>query len=210
MAQDLELPQGISGFGSCLLWMIATRATELVDEVYESRLARGSRDYGWVDGHGVPTPSLVAWLLVAAELGLPPDALPRDDPGLAQRQHTRRSQVSRALNGEPHTFQVRWLRQLAVMCHFSDADLEFLRTHRTDFTREGAEGREELARLRRAIEETLRSAPPADARQVADADGPAIIGEIPQESVAYQPRSDLLAELDGTGRAGPGARRCAC
>jgi hypothetical protein len=35
----------------------------------------------------VPTPSLVAWLLAAAEFDLPLDDLPRRDPRLVQRQH---------------------------------------------------------------------------------------------------------------------------
>jgi tetratricopeptide (TPR) repeat protein len=197
MAQDLELPEGISGFASWLLWMIATRATALVDKVYELGRANATHDYGWVDGHGVPTPSLVAWLLLAAEWGLPPDALPQDDPVLAKRQHTRRSQVSRALSGEPHAFRASWLRQLAVMCDFSDADLEFLLANRTDFWREPEEREEERARLRDAIAATFRSAPRPGQRPAAGANGPTIVGEVPQQPPAYQPRADLMAELAG-------------
>jgi hypothetical protein len=37
--------------------------------------AKASRQYGTVDGHPVPTPSLVAWLLTAAESGVAPDQL---------------------------------------------------------------------------------------------------------------------------------------
>jgi tetratricopeptide (TPR) repeat protein len=199
VSQVPELPEGISGFSSWLLWMIATRAAALVDEVYESGPAKPTREYGWVDGHVVPTPSLVAWLLVAAELGLPPSALPRDDPGLARRQHTRRSQVSRALNGEPHAFRASWLRQLKVMCDFSDADLEFLLSHRTDFSREPAEKKEEHARLREAIKAAYTSASRPGTRPADGADAPAIVGEIPQEPPAFQPRAGLMAELDGPG-----------
>jgi tetratricopeptide (TPR) repeat protein len=201
----MDLPQGISGFGSLLLWMIATRATALVDEVYESGRAHVTSDYGRVDGHGVPTPSLVAWLLLAAELGLPPYALPRDDPQLAKRQHTRRSQVSRALDGEPYAFRVGWLRQLAVICDFSDADLEFLLANRSDFSRKPKEKNEERARLRKAIETTFRSVSKPGTRSAVTADRPVIIGEVPQEPPAYQPRADLIAKLDSPGPDGRSA-----
>ncbi len=66
VAQELELPDEVFGFGSWLLWVLATRATALVDPVYAAGPARPSRRYGMVDGHPVPTPALVAWLLTVA------------------------------------------------------------------------------------------------------------------------------------------------
>jgi hypothetical protein len=157
--KELELPDEIWGFGSWLLWMIATRATGLVDRVYESGLVRPSRQYGSVDGHAVPTPSLVAWLLLAAERGLPSDALPQNDPELEQRHHVLRAQVSRALSGEPHIFMDSWLRELAVACEFSAADLEFLLASRDDRARGSEDSEEPHAKLREAIAHSLRSSP---------------------------------------------------
>ena len=71
MDGNLKPPNEIWGFGSWLLWMIATRATALVDKLYKSKRANAGKKYGWVEGHGVPTPSVVAWLLLAAELAVP-------------------------------------------------------------------------------------------------------------------------------------------
>jgi tetratricopeptide (TPR) repeat protein len=212
MPEDPELPDEIWGFGSWLLWMIATRATALVDRVYESGRAHATKQYGQVDGHGVPTPSLVAWLLLAAKLGLPPDALPQSDPELARQQHILRSQVSRALGGEPQVFRASWLRQLAKMCEFSDADAEFLLANREDIFRKKEEHEKELANLRKAIAGTFRSSPRPDTLPAGSgpppgpgvaAAGPVIVGDIPQEPLAYQNRTDLMAALDAPG---PGTR----
>jgi hypothetical protein len=74
MAEELDLPDEVFGFGSWLLWLLATRATAVVDEAFAAGPARPSRHYGMVDGHPVPTPSLVAWLLTAAESGTPGSA----------------------------------------------------------------------------------------------------------------------------------------
>src|SRR5580658_5561088 len=104
MKKELEPPDEVFGFGSWLLWVLATRATALVDRVYAGGPARPSRLYGTVDGHPVPTPALVAWLLTAAEFGLPPDRLSRD-ADLDRRQKVLRTVVSRAVGGQPWLFK---------------------------------------------------------------------------------------------------------
>ena len=50
MPDDLDLPGELYGFGDWLLWVVATRATALVDRIYEIGLARPSRRYGMAEG----------------------------------------------------------------------------------------------------------------------------------------------------------------
>jgi hypothetical protein len=83
----------------------ASRATAVVDEAFAVGPARPSRHYGMVDGHPVSTPSLVAWLLTAAESGIAPDRLAQRDPRLDRRQKVLRTVVSRAVGGEPRLFK---------------------------------------------------------------------------------------------------------
>jgi tetratricopeptide (TPR) repeat protein len=152
MDEELELPGELYGFGSLLLWVLATRATPIVDRCYADGPARPSSYYGTVDGHPVPTPSLVAWLLAAAEFDRPLDDLPRRDPRLVRRQHVLRTIISRVFSGRPELFENRWLDQLATICRLGDAERDLL-----------AAGREEAGHavdpqaLRRAIARTLRS-----------------------------------------------------
>jgi hypothetical protein len=68
VAEDLDLPDELFGFGSWLLWVLATRTTDVVDRAFGAGPARLSRHCGMVDGHLVPTSSLVP----AAESGLAP------------------------------------------------------------------------------------------------------------------------------------------
>jgi tetratricopeptide (TPR) repeat protein len=166
MGEELELPDEVFGFGSWLLWVLATRATSLVDRVFAAGPARPSRRYGMVDGHPVPTPSLVAWLLTAAEFGLPPDGLAGRDLGLDERQKVLRTIVSRAVGGEPRLFKDRWLRDLAAVCGLRESELEFLLRSRDD---EGYPV--EPAALRKAITATLRARTARTARDRGLADG---------------------------------------
>jgi hypothetical protein len=62
MAEELELPDEVYSFGSWLLWMLAT-GDGGGGPALEAEPARPSRHYGLVEGHPVPTPSMVAWLL---------------------------------------------------------------------------------------------------------------------------------------------------
>jgi tetratricopeptide (TPR) repeat protein len=186
-----------------------------VDRAYAAGPARPSRQYGTVDGHPVPTPSLVAWLLTAAESGVTPEALAGRDARLDERQKVLRTVVSRAAGGEPHLFKDAWLRQLAVVCGLGSAELDLLYRCRDD---EGypvdPEG------LRRAIAKTLRSRPdvghrlaaaaPAARPAAADqaAEGQVVVGEIPREPPGFVPR-EVLGRLAGAAGRGGVAVVCA-
>jgi tetratricopeptide (TPR) repeat protein len=154
MGEDLDLPDEVYGFGSWLLWVLATRATQVVDRAYAVGPARPSRHYGTVDGHPVPTPSLVAWLLTAAECGVAPDALAGRDPRLDERQKVLRTIVSRAVGGEPHLFKHDWLRELAAVCGLGEVELELLARSRDE---EGYSVDPQA--LRMAIARTFRAHP---------------------------------------------------
>ena len=156
MGEDLDLPDELFGFGSWLLWVLATRATAVVDRAFAAGPARPSRHYGMVDGHPVPTPSLVAWLLAAAESGLAPEELAGRDARLDERQKVLRTIVSRAVGGEPRLFKDSWLRQLGQVCGLGDAELGLLARSRDD---EGYPVDPQA--LRTAIARTLRARPAA-------------------------------------------------
>jgi hypothetical protein len=99
VGEQLELPDEVYGFGSWLLWLVATRAMAVVDRAFAAGPARPSRYYGMVDGHPVPTPSLVAWLLAAAEAGFGLEELSQRDTRLDERQKVLRTIVSRGGRG---------------------------------------------------------------------------------------------------------------
>jgi hypothetical protein len=164
MGSDLDLPDEVYGFGSWLLWVLATRATTVVDRAFAVGPARPSRHYGMVDGHPVPTPSLVAWLLVAAEAGLPPDGLVQRDRRLDERQKVLRTIVSRAISGESRLFKESWLRDLAAVCRLGQPELDLLYRSR------GEEGHPVYPdALRTAIARTLRTRPADGGRLASEA-----------------------------------------
>ena len=154
MGENLELPDELFGFGSWLLWVLATRASAVVDGAFAAGPARPSRHYGMVDGRPVPTPSLVAWLLAAAESGLAPEELAGRDARLDERQKVLRTIVSRAVSGEPRLFKDSWLRQLGSVCGLGEAELDLLARSRDD---EGYPVDPQA--LRMAIARTLRAHP---------------------------------------------------
>jgi tetratricopeptide (TPR) repeat protein len=186
VGEDLELPSDLYGFGSLLLWVLATRATQIVDRCYADGPARPSPYYGTVDGHPVPTPSLVAWLLTAAEFDLPLDALARGDPRLTQRQHVLRTIMSRVLKGRSELFENRWLDQLAAICHLGEAERELLATSRDE-----AGHAVDPEALRRAITRAFRSRPAA-ARPVS---GPAATRTLPRDIASFTGREAELRQL---------------
>ncbi len=186
---DLDLPDEVYGFGSWLLWVLATRATSVVDAVFAAGPARPSRHYGIVDGHPVPTPSLVAWLLAAAEFEVPLGRLAQRDPRLDERQKVLRTIVSRAIGGEPRLFKDGWLRQLADVCGLGDVELELLSRSR------GEEGfGVDPAALRAAIARTLR-ARPADTESVAGSGGMAAPRSLPRDISGFTGRESELDVL---------------
>jgi tetratricopeptide (TPR) repeat protein len=156
VGEDLDLPDELFGFGSWLLWILATRATVVVDRAFAAGPARPSRHYGMVDGHPVPTPSLVAWMLAAAESGLALEELAGRHARLDERQKVLRTIVSRAVGGEPRLFKDAWLRQLGRVCGLGDAELDLLARSRDD---EGYPVDPQA--LRTAIARTLRAHPAA-------------------------------------------------
>lgn len=202
MDGNLKPPNEIWGFGSWLLWMIATRATALVDKLYKSKRANAGKKYGWVEGHGVPTPSVVAWLLLAAELGVPPEELPRTEE-VHDRQHTLRGLVSRAFNGEEHLFKEEWLYDLAGICEFSAADQEFLLAHRHEVSNSDEE---ERANLRKAIEASFRSrsASEPQPRGVVNA-----LRTLPRDTTPFIGRKPELRRLLAAAKSGTRVKVCA-
>jgi tetratricopeptide (TPR) repeat protein len=201
MVEDLELPDEIWGFGNWLLWLVATRATALVDKVYQTGLARPSRTYGMVEGHHVPTPSLIAWLLRSAESELPVEKLAQRGPSADERQKALRTMVSRAINGESRLFKEGWLCDLAVICGLTPSELGFLLSSRDD---ERHPINHEA--LRRSIANTFRSRLAAAMRPdsvvvatpVLPHDPPAFTG---RESELQELRS--AAEDAGSGKTAP-------
>jgi tetratricopeptide (TPR) repeat protein len=130
--EDLDLPDELYGFGGWLLWLVATRATALVDQVYALGLARRSAEYGAVDGHDLPTPSLVAWLIVAAESGVDVVGLADRKAELLPRQKSLRTLVSRAISTDPRAVQVEWIRALGGLCGLSGPEVRLLVDSRDD------------------------------------------------------------------------------
>ena len=188
MGADLDLPDDVYGFGSWLLWVLATRATTVVDEAYAVGPARPSRHYGMADGHPVPTPSLVAWLLTAAEAGLPVAGLAQRDRRLDERQKVLRTIVSRAIGGEPRLFKESWLRDLAQLCGLGQAELDLLYRCR------GEEGHPvNPDALRAAITRTLQNRP-ADGRRSLFGDGTAP-RSLPRDITSFTGREAELETL---------------
>jgi hypothetical protein len=113
-----------------------------------------------VDGHPVPTPSLVVWLLTTAESGIAPDRLTQRDPRLDERQKVLRTIVSRAVGGEPRLFKDSWLRETVAVCGLGEPEVQLLARCR------GEEGYpvDPLA-LRTAIARTLRTQPASGNRR---------------------------------------------
>jgi tetratricopeptide (TPR) repeat protein len=189
---DLDLPDEIYGFGSWLLWVLATRAQAVVDQAVAVGPARPSRHYGMVDGHPVPTPSLVAWLLTAAEFDVELERLAHRDPRLDERQKVLRTVVSRAIGGEPRLFKDRWLQDLAQLCQLGEPELQFLLQSRDD---EGYVV--DTAALRKAIARTLRTRPSAahgDAGRLALA-SPPVLAQLPPLVTGFTGRAAELTAL---------------
>jgi tetratricopeptide (TPR) repeat protein/DNA-binding transcriptional ArsR family regulator len=195
MTEELELPSDLYGFGSLLLWVLATRATQIVDSCYADGPARPSPRYGVVDGHPVPTPSLVAWLLTAAESGLPLDALTRRDGRLDRRQHVLRTIVSRVLKGRSELFENRWLNNLAVICRLGRAEMELLATSRDE-----AGHPVDPEALRRAIAQTMRSRPAASPPTLR---APAVTRTLPRDITSFTGREPELRQIVAAVAAAP-------
>jgi tetratricopeptide (TPR) repeat protein len=199
MAEELELPDEVFGFGSWLLWLLATRATTVVDEAFAAGPPRPSRHYGMVDGHPVPTPSLVAWLLTAAESGIAPDRLTQRDPRLDERQKVLRTIVSRAVGGEPRLFKDSWLRELVAVCGLGEPEVQLLARCR------GEEGYPvDPPALRTAIARTLRTQPASGNRRPAGG-AAAATRTLPRDIASFTGREPELRQLADAAAAVPGS-----
>jgi hypothetical protein len=125
MNANLEVPRGIQGFGNYLVWMVATRATALVDSVYAAGSWPGV-EWRMIDEHHLPTQSVIAWLILAGQRGVHPAQLPRDDQELAAEQRKLRGKMTLAMGGAPKRFREEWLRYIAALCELTQPELDFL------------------------------------------------------------------------------------
>ena len=96
----------------------------------------------------------MAWLLTAAEAGVPLERLTVRDARLDERQKVLRTIVSRAIGGESRLFKDGWLRELGSVCGLGKAELDLLARSRGD---EGYPVDPQA--LRTAIARTLRAHP---------------------------------------------------
>ena len=189
------MPSELYGFGSLLLWVLATRATQIVDRCYATGPARPSPRYGTVDGHPVPTPSLVAWLLTAAEFGLPVEGLAHRSAVADRRQHVLRTVMGRVMQGRPELFENRWLDQLALICRLGEAERDLLATSRDE-----AGHAVDPRALRRAIARTLRSGPRAGTAASGTA---AATRTLPRDIASFTGREPELRQLMAAVAAAP-------
>jgi len=189
VSDELDLPDEVYGFGSWLLWVLATRATDVVDQAFAAGPARPSKQYGIVDGHPVPTPSLVAWLLVAAEYRIALEQLSRRDKRLNERQKVLRTIVSRAIGGEPRLFKDSWLRDLGLMCGLSKAELELLAS-----SRDYEAGPVKPQALRTAIARTIRAHPVGTGSRLLGG-GTAVARSLPRDIASFTGRERELDAL---------------
>ncbi len=208
---ELDLPDEIYGFASWLLWLIATRSPALVDRVFRAGLSRPSRTYGMVGSHHVPTPALVAWLLVAAEYQVPADDLRSRNTGTTARHKVLRTMASRAINADPRVFKARWLDDLAAICGLSPRELELLLASRGDGHHpvDTAALRSAIARTLRARGEGTTSLASAEAKHTLPRDIGAFVGrDLQLQQVSQQAEASSLTATAGvcsiTGMAGAG------
>jgi hypothetical protein len=195
--EDPEPPAEIRGFGNCLLWILATRAPELVDSLYQSGRAKATQDFRMLDGRDLPTRAVVAWLLLAAELGVHPARLPRGDRELDRQHNSLRARMSLALDSDPHRFKDAWLNNLAAMCGLTEPELRLLKRRR-----DGTGYPVDAAALRKAVADTRRVGLPPGRVERAVPAGQLVVGAIPQEPPGFVAREtlDLLADAAGHGQ----------
>lgn len=215
--QDVpDLPQEIDGFADSLLWLVATRATALVDRLFKAGLARqhtgvrAKKDAGGppgpvlAGGHHIPTPALIARLIAAGEMareqGVPAEDRPawaRNLPaliaGLDEEERARVKGRMTALRTPvaramqaPPSFKESWIADLAGVCGLSPEEAAVLRVSR-GYGHEPVD-REVLARV---IARTLQ--PPAARR--GHPDGAPARRMLPRKPAAFTGREDELHRL---------------
>jgi tetratricopeptide (TPR) repeat protein len=219
-----DLPQEIDGFTDSLLWLVATRATSLVDRLFAAGLAHqhtgvrvrkdGAAPVGPVlaDGHHIPTPALIARLIAAGEMAHEHGVPGQDRPVwamnlpqlLAALDEDGRTRVKRRMTAlrtsvaramqAPPSFKESWIADLAAVCGLTPGEAELLRVSR-GYGHEPVD-REVLARV---ITRTLQSPAarrddPAARRDHLGA-APSARRMLPREPAAFTGREDELRRL---------------
>lgn len=206
LSRELEAPPGFTGYGNYLVWMVATRAAELVDAVYDSGVARPSREYQMLDGHHLPTQALFARFIVANQRGVDPARLPRDDGNLRKAQRSLSATMTPAMGAEPQRFRAEWLQDIAALCALDETELRFLSLARS---MPGLQLDPEA--LREAVAATRAAGLPGSRHVTVpvDSNGKAelpskqlVIGQVPREPLGFVARDliDTLAVAAATGR----------
>ena len=212
LSRELQVPPGFAGFGNYLVWLVATRAAELVDAVYDSGVARPSREYQMLDGHHLPTQALFARFVVANRSGIDPARLPRDDGNLHKAQRSLSATMTHAMGAEPQRFRAEWLQDIAALCALDETELRFLSLARSmpglqldpDALRE-AVAATRAARLPASRHVTVRVDPNGKVEVPVTQ---LVIGQVPREPIGFVAR-DLVATLAVAAATGRVAVICA-
>lgn len=130
MPGKIEPPPEIRGFGNCLLWLLATSATEVIDGLYRDGPAHRAEAHQMLDGHDLPTQSMVAWLLLAAERGVSPASLAGGGKQLADEQARWRARIHHGMSDDPRRFKEAWIDRLAEVCGLTEGEVRLLRQRR--------------------------------------------------------------------------------
>jgi tetratricopeptide (TPR) repeat protein len=212
LSRELEVPRGFAGFGNYLVWMVATRAAGLVDAIYDSGVARPSREYQMRDGHHLPTQAMIAHFIVANQSSIDPARLPRDDGNIHKAQRSLSATMTYAMGAEPQRFRVEWLRGIAALCALDEKELRLLENARS---KPGMQL--DPAALRQAVTATRAAGLPADRHPSGpvDSHGPAgapttqvVVGQVPREPPGFVAR-DLIETLAVAAVTGQVAMICA-
>src|ERR1700722_9538708 len=115
LSADPQPPAAMAGFGDRLLWLLMTRAPEVVYDLYENGPANRMREYFLPgDQECLPTQAAVAWLILAGELGVAPGNLPRSDQEVKNRHRRLRGQLYDLLNEQSRGFKDEWIHSLGA------------------------------------------------------------------------------------------------
>jgi tetratricopeptide (TPR) repeat protein len=151
-------PPGVRGFGNCLLWLLMTRAAEVVYDVYENGPANRMGEYLWPGGREcLPTQAAIAWLILAGQQGIAPGRLPHRDRDANDLHHRLRAQLNGPLHEQSRDFKDEWIHGLAASCGLTRPEVWFLKQCRLQ---EG--DRLDPGSVREAVERTRSEGIPQD------------------------------------------------
>ena len=215
-----DLPNEIDGFTNCLLWLVATRATALVDRLFTAGLAhpptgartkKGNDDREapvMADGHHIPTPALIARLIAAGELAREQGIGVEDRPAWAMDLPTflagldaEGKALARARMRElrtavpralraPPSFKEAWITDLAAVCGLTPDEADYLRVIR-GYKKEPVD----LPVLARVIERTLQAPAARPGTPGAAPPGRTPSRTLPRGPAAFTGRADELRRL---------------